>query len=458
MKLASPFRLNGFSRLCLASGIVATSTLLSLVSPAWSPSVSAALQDSPKVMLDEAWQIVNREYVDPSFNQQNWLDVRQELLSRNYTSHAEAYQTLVRMLNRLDDPYTRFMTPDEYQALSVQTSGEVSGIGVRLQVDRPTQQLIVVEVLENSPAQDAGIQEGDRVLEIDGQSTVGMSVDDASALIRGEVGTDIEIRISRNGLFEQRYTIARAQIEVPNVFSAVKQEGRNRVGYIRLNEFSAHAAEQMEAAIATLSEQQVDGFVLDLRGNPGGLLRASIDISRMWIDRGTIVQTVYRDGVSEDALATGTALTDLPLTVLVDHHSASSSEILTGALMDNRRATVVGSQTFGKALVQSVYGLSDGSGLAVTVAHYYTPAGTDISSTGITPHVEIDLTGRERRQLASQPELMGTAADPQYTRAVLALNDAIIANRPMPNAQQRPVSGSSTQIAGSADSLPAGQN
>jgi carboxyl-terminal processing protease len=187
-----------------------------------------------------------------------------------------------------------------------------------------------------------------------------------------------------------------------------------------------------------LNNQQIEGYVLDLRGNPGGLLQASIDISRMWMDKGSIVRTVDRRGNNEEIGTNRTALTKLPLVVLVDGNSASSSEILTGALKDNGRATVVGSQTFGKALVQSVHSLSDGSGLAVTIAHYYTPRGTDISHKGITPDVKIDLSDEQRQKLASNPKLVGTKDDPQYARALATLQKVAL-TQPAPATTQQAI-------------------
>jgi carboxyl-terminal processing protease len=183
----------------------------------------------------------------------------------------------------------------------------------------------------------------------------------------------------------------------------------------------------MRVAIRTLKDQKVDAYVLDLRGNPGGLLNASIEIARMWLDDGHIVKTVDRKGSSSQTQANRTAITKLPLAVLVDGNSASASEILTGALKDNKRAVVVGSQTFGKALVQSVHELNDGSGLAVTIAHYYTPNGTDINHKGIAPDIKLDLTQTQERQLASNPNLIGTNSDPQYTRAIVVLSGGKLA-------------------------------
>jgi carboxyl-terminal processing protease len=193
----------------------------------------------------------------------------------------------------------------------------------------------------------------------------------------------------------------------------------------------------MEKAIRDLNAKQVDGFVLDLRGNPGGLLHSSIDIARMWLNDGGIVRTVDRAGGSEDTKANQTALTKLPLVVLVDGNSASASEILTGALQDNKRALVVGGKTFGKALVQSVHQLADGSGLAVTIAHYYTPKGTDINHKGITPDVKIDLSETQQRQLANDPKLVGTKNDPVYARAISVLSTNNLAQ---PSPRRQPIS------------------
>jgi carboxyl-terminal processing protease len=417
-------------QVALCSGVVAATATVTLFGPG--RSVRAALQDSPKAVLDEAWQIVNREYVDGTFNKNNWLAVRQELLNKNYTTRQQAYDALRDALKKLNDPYTRFMDPKQYEALSNQTSGELSGVGIRLEVNEKTKLLTVVEPLENSPAFKAGIKSGDRILAINGKPTKGMTVEDASNLIRGEVGTKVTLRIGRDAT-SLDLPITRARIELQAVRYSVKQEGKNRIGYIRLNEFSSHASDQMRHAIQDLTAQKVDGFVLDLRENPGGLLQASIDISRMWMDRGAIVRTVNRQGGSEEFTASNTALTKLPMAVLVNSRSASSSEILTGALKDNGRATVVGTQTFGKALVQSVHSLSDGSGLAVTIAHYYTPKGTDISHKGVTPDVKIDLSEAQQKFLASNPKLIGTKQDPQYARAISVIERTTLAK---PNVAQ----------------------
>jgi carboxyl-terminal processing protease len=322
------------------------------------------------------------------------------------------------------------MDPQQFETLTNQTSGEVSGIGIRMELNETTKRLTVLEAIENSPALKAGIKAGDEILAIDGKPTQQMKVDDASKLIRGKEGTAITLRLGRSGN-NIDLKLTRAKIEVPTVSYNLKQEGNRRVGYIRLREFSAHASEQMARAIRNLNGQKVDSYVLDLRGNPGGLLQASVEIARMWLDDGGIVRTVNRQGFNEDMKANRTALTKLPLAVLVDGNSASASEILTGALKDNKRAVVVGSQTFGKALVQSVHELPDGSGLAVTIAHYYTPRGTDINHKGITPDIKLELSEAQERQLASNPQLIGTQNDPQYARAIAVLSNNTFARPPI---------------------------
>lgn len=398
---------------------------LATLQPALTTPAEAKLQDSPKVILDEAWQLVNRHYVDGTFNHQDWQATRQSLLSQNYISKQQAYLSLRKALAELNDPYTRFMSPQEFAALTTQTSGQLSGIGIRLEQNESTKSFTIVKLLPNAPAVKAGLKVGDHILAVDGQQTGEMDLDTVSNLIRGEINTSVKLRISRTGGTPFEQDIRRDVIELPTVHTKVKQEGANNIGYIRLVEFSAHAAEQMKMAIEKLEAQGVDGFVLDLRGNPGGLLNASIEIAEMWLNKGFIVHTMDRKGDRDDVRAHPTALTQRPLAVLVDGDSASSSEILAGALQDNQRATVIGTSTFGKALVQSVHQLSDGSGIAITVAQYFTPKGTDISHKGITPDIAVKLTPEQTRSLYSDPRQLATFSDPHYRQAVRTLQLSI---------------------------------
>lgn len=387
-------------------------------------SVKAALEDSPKTLVDEVWQIVNNEFVDRQFNQTDWLQQRQELLSQDYADTQAAYKVIRQSLKDLGDPYTRFLEPEEFEQLTSQTSGELSGIGIRLSLDEETKELTVVEPLTDSPADKAGIQAGDKILAIDGKPTALMSVEQASAQIKGEIGTEVELQISRSEAEAFDVTLVREQIELPSVDYSLSEAGRTKVGYIKLDEFSSHAAEQMEKAIEDLNQKEVTGFVLDLRGNPGGLLFSSVEIARMWLEKGAIVSTIDRKGGNQKFSANGKALTDLPLVILVDRYSASASEILAGALKENGRATIVGTRTYGKGTVQSVHSLSDGSGLAVTIARYYPPSGEDINRKGIAPDVNIDLSAQQQMSFSINPSLWGTEADPQYAKAIQILQQS----------------------------------
>jgi carboxyl-terminal processing protease len=421
--------------LALATSLV-MATAETALSVEGEASFGAALEDSPKAVLDQAWQIVNQEYVDHRFNHTDWQATRQQLLGQEYTSREAAYGALRLALRQLNDPYTRFLSPTEYADLTDQTAGEISGIGVKLQRDNEAGAVVVMEVSAGSPAEQAGIAVGDRILLVDGQSTERLTAEGVAQRLRGAEGSQVTLTISRHGGNSRSVIVSRARMEIPTVEFALKTVGNRPIGYIRLIEFNAHAAEQMERAILSLSDQGVEGFVLDLRGNPGGLLLSSIDISRMWLRHGPIVRTVDRNGSDDAISANRTALTQLPLTVLVDRRSASSSEILTGALQDNNRATIVGTTTFGKALVQSLHGLADGSGITVTVAHYLTPNGTDISRKGITPDVQVELSDRQRNELFSNPNRLGTEADPQYLRAAEVLEQAILARQSEPGPRQ----------------------
>lgn len=400
------------------AAVVAAVTLVGvqLSTPGW-----AGFRSDPKEVVDEVWQIVNREYVDADFNALDWENKRRQLLAQEYAEPAEAYEAIREVLEDLDDPYTRFLDPDQFASMQIDTSGELTGVGITLGMDQETDQLVVVSPIEDSPAAAAGIKSQDIIIKIDGEPTDGMDVNGAVTLIRGEPGTSVTLTVLRDETQEIDFEIVRDKIELATVKYELRTEGGHRLGYIRLTQFSANAAEKMEAAIQDLEDQSVEGYVLDLRGNPGGLLYASAEIARMWLDQGSIVSTVNRQGDQDQIRANHHALTNKPLVVLVDGGSASASEILSGALQDNGRATIVGAQTFGKGLVQSVHSLSDGSGLAVTIARYRTPSGNDINQRGISPDVVVELSEADIERLSEDREAVGTAADPQYAAALETL-------------------------------------
>jgi carboxyl-terminal processing protease len=402
----------------VGTGIVVTGFGLSQQLPkSW-----AMFQESPKETIDEVWQVIEHDYVDGTFNGQDWKALRSEYLNRDYKSKEEAYEAIREMVMKLEDPYTRFMDPSQYQSLKVDTSGELTGVGIQISQDEKTNKIVVISPIEDSPAAKAGILAQDEITQVDGKSTQGMDINEVVALIRGPINSSVKLTVAREGQ-TLTFDVKRDKIEIHPVRYSFQSTSNGGVGYIRLNQFSGNAAAEMRAAIRDLDQKKVSGYILDLRLNPGGLLYSSAEIARMWMNEGTIVTTINRTGEVDRLTAGRGQLTDKPLVVLVDQGSASASEILAGALQDNKRAVIVGEKTFGKGLVQSVHPLQDGSGLAVTVARYHTPSGRDINKKGIEPDVKISLTKEQIESL--QREDIGTMADPQYAKALTVLKQEI---------------------------------
>jgi carboxyl-terminal processing protease len=389
-------------------------------------STAAIISDSPKEVMDEAWQIVFRDYLDTTgkYNEEAWRKLRRDVLARSYGNTKDAYEAIRGMLGSLDDPYTRFMDPREFKELQIDTSGELSGVGIQLSINKDTKELMVVSPIDGSPASRADVKPKDVITQINGKSTKGMSTEDAVKLIRGPVGTKVNIQLRRGNNQLISVELVRDRIELHAVDSRINVgEGGLKVGYIRLKQFNANAAKEMRDAIKELESKGVQGYVIDLRSNPGGLLNASIEIARELLNEGVIVSTRTRDGVQDIKRANGKALTKAPIVVLVNEGSASASEILSGALQDNHRAILVGQKTFGKGLVQSVKGLSDGSGMTVTVAKYLTPSGRDIHKHGIQPDVVAKLSDEDAKDLKF--DQLGTKSDPQYRVAETTLSKQV---------------------------------
>lgn len=389
---------------------------IQISNPSW-----AGFRSSPKEVVDEVWQIVNREYVDATFNQTDWEAKRRELLDRDYSNEEQAYEAIREALEGLEDPYTRFLDPKQFASMQIDTSGELTGVGITLSANEETERLTVVSPIEGSPAFEAGVQARDIITAIDGTSTEGMDVNSAVNLIRGEEGTPVTLSILRDDTEALEFEITRARIELQAVRHDLRDEGGFQVGYMRLTQFSGNAADGMRAALKELESDGANGYILDLRSNPGGLLYSSAEIARMFLDEGGIVSTVNRKGIPDKISANRRSLTDKPVVVLVDGGSASASEILSGALQDNSRAIIVGTRTFGKGLVQSVHSLTGGSGLAVTIARYRTPNGTDIDQKGITPDIAIELTEADIERMSENRDLVATPEDPQYAMALRTL-------------------------------------
>ena len=384
-----------------------------------------SISDSPKEVIDQVWQIVYRDYLDSSgdYDEKSWRQLRSKLLKKSFAGNAESYEAIRGMLASLNDPYTRFLDPKQFKEMRIDTSGELMGVGIQLSLDTKTKELVVVSPIEGTPASRAGVLSKDVIVSIDGDSTKGMSTEDAVKLIRGPEGSDVVLGL-RRGDQVLDVPLTRARIEINAVtYRLNKTQDQRKIGYIRLKQFNANAAKEMRQAAKSLEEQGAEGYVLDLRGNPGGLLEASIDIARQWLNEGIIVSTRTREGIRDVRRATGSAITDKPLVVLIDQGSASASEILSGSLQDNSRAELVGQKTFGKGLVQAVRGLSDGSGLTVTIAKYLTPKGTDIHKHGIEPDLISVMTEEQLKNFTL--EKLGSTQDLQYMDAQKLLMEKI---------------------------------
>lgn len=353
--------------------------------------IGAAYAATPAEMYDDVWKIVNKKYYDPTNNSQDWNKWRYRYQNKLKTKE-DAYVAIETMLTSLNDPYTRFLEPKEFSEETQSIKGSLKGIGT--QIGLRDGELVIIAPLEDSPAERAGLLADDRILEINGESTKGISIDAAADKIRGEKGTTVTLLIQRKGVPNKIYSVVRDEIEVKSVsckppFETTKIPGD--IQYIRLSSFiSKNAAGEIESILNNSSGMK--GFIIDLRSNPGGLLTNAIYISDMLLRGGVIVSTVDRDSYKTTTRARMQQVTDKPIVVLINKGSASASEILSGALKDNHRATIVGEQSFGKGLVQEINKLPDEAGMNITIQRYLTPSGSDIHKKGITPDVVVELT------------------------------------------------------------------
>ena len=372
---------------------------------------SSVLKSSNKEVIDHVWQIVYRDFLDSEgkFDKSKWIKLRKKLLSKNYPNADDAYIAIREMLDNLNDPYTRFLDPKQFNEMRIDTSGELTGVGIQILKDSESGFLVIVSPIAGSPASESGIQAKDKIISIDNISTKSLDIEGAVKLIRGKKGTKVNLEILRNGSIFNK-TLVRKKIEIKSVTSKINSS-RNGflVGYLRIKQFNANASKDLKKVILDYETKNVSGYILDLRSNPGGLLDSSIEISRQFIDKGIIVSTLSKNGLKEVKRANGSALTSKPLVVLVNEGSASASEIVSGAIKDNLRGKLVGKKTFGKGLVQSMRSLVDGSGLTVTVAKYLTPNGIDINKFGIRPDIEVNMNVNPILQ-----NQIGTRRDKQY--------------------------------------------
>jgi carboxyl-terminal processing protease len=292
------------------------------------------------------------------------------------------------IVDSLEDPYSHYLSPEEAKAFQESVSGEFEGVG--MSVEKDTRGLRVLNVFDGSPAKEAGIRKQDLILSVDGRSIAGLSSDLATGRIKGPAGTKVELEVFTPGGSDSRtVSVERERIEVPVATSRVVERDGHRIGVVGLLGFSSGAHGVLRRKVRKVLDDGAQALVLDLRGNGGGLLSEAVLVSSTFVEDGKIVSVRGRARPERTENAEGDAIAeDVPMVVLVDGGSASASEIVTGALRDRGRATIVGANTFGKGLVQEVEPLSNGGYLDITVANYYLPSGRTISTRGLKPQVK----------------------------------------------------------------------
>lgn len=295
------------------------------------------------------------------------------------------------MVNALGDPYSVYYTEEEWNDLMQETAGIYYGIGAYLMIDPSTRLGKISGVIENTPAEEAGLRADDLLYLVDGESTMGLELSEIVSRIKGEEGTKVHLTIYREGEADYlEIDVERRQIEAPTVKYEILE---NDIGYIQITEFDDVTTDQFTEALAVIKGSGAKGLVLDLRGNPGGSLNVVVDIARQILPKGLIVYTEDKYGERDEYTCDGENELDMPLVVLVNGNSASASEILAGAIKDYDKGTLVGTTTFGKGIVQRVLPLTDGTALKLTISAYYTPKGNNIHGVGIEPDVVCEFDG-----------------------------------------------------------------
>jgi len=369
---------------------------------------NAAFANSSADLYDNVWRLVNTKYVDQTDNMQDWNTWRHKY-DKYINTDEDAYVAIGTMVASLDDPYTKFLDPKDFAEETSSIKGSLKGIGI--QIATKEGKLMVIAPIEDSPAEKAGLLAEDEILEIDGISTKGISIDKAADKIRGEEGTTVNLLVKRKDDI-QKYAITRKEIELKSVSTKIPNNVKlnDDIGYIRLSSFiSKNAGEEFKNILIQSGNKK--GYIIDLRSNPGGLLTNAIYISDLLLPGGIIVSTVDRDGYKETQRAMGKPVTNKPIVVLINKGSASASEIMSGALKDNKRAVIVGETSFGKGLVQEINRLPNNSGLNITIQKYLTPNGTDIHKKGIKPDVVVELSdddikNKDDKQLKKANEVL----------------------------------------------------
>lgn len=353
------------------------------------PTTTPALTEAQKLVA-EAWRVVDQSFVDRTFNKHDWFSIRMKAVKKPYATVGDAYPAIRNMLALLADPYTRFLTPEQFSSLTSSATGELAGVGVEMFPSRVDDVLKVSSPVDGSPAARAGIRPLDVIQYIDGEPTDSLTPDEAAARIRGKPGTTVMLSVVHDAgkpgrkAVEETLQLTREKLRLQTV--TVTSLGNDTL-LAKIKQFNSSTADDLMDALHL--QKGIKKIVLDLRNNPGGYFPGGVDVARLFMKAETpVVFVVDKNGIQEemDTFQDG-EFVDVPLVVLVNEKTASASEILAGALKDNGRAKLIGVKTFGKGVVQTVSQLSDGSGLAVTVARYETPGHKDINKIGIAPDI-----------------------------------------------------------------------
>ncbi len=299
------------------------------------------------------------------------------------------YGAMKGMVNSLDDPYSEFMTPQDYKQFQESMAGKFSGVGIYITIKDGV--LTVIAPLSGTPAEKAGIRAGDQILKIDGVSTKGITLSQASVKIRGTPGTTVNLYVRHTDGTEENIPIVRATITVDPVTSKLVADGK--IGYIQIRWFAGDAAAQLDKALSGFDLSHLDGLILDLRNDPGGYLQTAISVSSRFVDSGIVVTTKDRVSGDQTYWSTGNTIPDLPLAVLINGGTASAAEITAGAIRDHDMGILIGQKTFGKGVIQRLFTFPDGSALKLTTGEYHTPNGNAVQGIGITPDITVKSEG-----------------------------------------------------------------
>lgn len=301
------------------------------------------------------------------------------------------YSAIRGMLSALNDPFTRFLDPEEYKSMREENEGNFTGIGAQLDTNKDGE-VYIKEPLPDTPAMRAGVKANDVIVSVDGKPIKGLDIEQVVKMIRGPAGTKVKLGLRRKGTPKIIYKVITRQVVQFRMVKSQMLDEKNGIGYIRLYQFNEQCDTQFDQALTQLEKRHLKGLILDLRGNPGGLLQAAVDIGSRFIDSGPVVVIQERGGQKNPIYVKEEKHNHkrYPLVVLVDKHSASASEIVAGAIKDDAAGTLVGTKTFGKGRVQTIMPLQDGSAVAITTAKYLTPSGTDIHKKGIEPDIKVE--------------------------------------------------------------------